>query len=113
MKIQIQKTVQTIIDTGFERKRIKKAFAKDKVTQKKLNKLMDLVEAQDWNKALKELQSKWWQGRDKECECPRYEFLGMLDPDRNGGVFNSWASYGDLILAFADNPSNLSIVEVK
>lgn len=93
----LRKTEILPFDTNMERKRIKKAFKDDPVTQKKLYELMDLVEKQDWQKAIKVLQSKWWMGRDKKYECSRYEFIGYLTDNWEMG-------YLDLIINCYKHP---------
>lgn len=103
MKLLLTKIAQGVIDTDRERRRIEKAFKKDPETRKRLNLLMDAIEAGHWKKADKMLSSRWWQGRDSKMECPRLEFVGMLDlqnPEMLGHPadgFNCWASYRDLV----------------
>lgn len=78
MRFLVTKTCQGVMDTKDERNRIKKAFRRDPETRRHLMLLMDAIDAMDWVKANRMLSSKWWQGRDKKCECPRLEFVGML-----------------------------------
>lgn len=108
MKIHIKKISEGIIDTDRERRRIKNSFKDDAVAQRKLTELIDAVELMDWSLARKLLESKWWQGDDKELGCPRVEFLGNLgtmdiyNPDIPASGFDFWASYGDLIIAMTE-----------
>lgn len=107
MKLLIKKVCQGVLNTGAERVRIARAFKNSPETQKRLLKLMDAIEAQDWKKAGLLLADKWWRGRDKKSECPRQEFLGMLnlaDPKRPKSPavgFDHWARYGNLIYVMA------------
>lgn len=89
------------VDTGKERNRISKAFKEDKETRDKLNEFMNLVEAQEWKKAYDELEGEWWQGDDKEDECPRLEFIGFLHVDGK-----PWVSYIDLVYAMNAGEEN-------
>ena len=110
MKMTIEKAFTFTVDTAKERKRIKGGFTHNKAAQKKLLKLMDLVEAEKWEAAYEFLESKWWQGRDKEYECPRLEFLGMLD---SAGLDDAWATYGDLIWRMSHHPDTYKVVRKK
>lgn len=114
MKITIEKTATMTIDTNSERKRISNAFRRDKITREKLYKLMDLIEACKWGKAAKELESKWWKGRDQKLECPRLEFVGLVE-DINGTspFFSTWSTYADLVYSFINYPNNYKILETK
>ena len=103
MKMTLTKTEVLEFDTKVERKRIAKAFNDDKETQTKLNELMDLVEKQDWKTAVKTLKGKWWKGSDKNMECSRYEFIGLLGGDR------PWMSYLDLIANCYQHPNNYKV----
>ena len=80
-----------------------------KTTQKKLLKLMDLVEKQKWDEAEAELNSKWWRGRDKNLECPRLEFVGLL----NSEGADNWDSYINLIWKMNNNPDVYTVTEAK
>ena len=104
MKLKLQKICTGIIDLDVERKRISESFEDDPQTQSHLNKLMDLIEAQKWEEAKKELDKKWWDGRDKVVECPRTEFIGLLDFTENEG-FDLWASYADLVYNMINRPN--------
>ena len=108
MKLTIEKRFEFAVDTDKERKRIEKAFKKDLETKQKLNELMDLIEAEKWKEAWKELTGKWWQGRDKEQECPRLEFAGLLIPSSNN--IDHWMSYIDLVMMFVDYPESYRVV---
>lgn len=108
MKMVIQKTELFEIDTSGERKRIDEAFNDRPATQKKLHKLMDLVEQQEWAAAEAELESKWWCGRDAKCECPRLEFVGMLN-----SRLDSWDTYADLVWKMTRYPDVYKVMEVK
>ena len=114
MKLVIQKTFTATIDTSTERERIRKSFADDEQTQSKLNRLMDAIENQDWQGARKQLESKWWHGRDKKHECPRVEFIGHLfkytEPLPDG--FDFHASYMDLVYRFNSHPDNYKVLNV-
>jgi len=94
MKMIIQKSFDFTIDTGPERERIHNAFSDRPEIRGKLIHLMDLVEAEKWKEARKELESDWWQGRDEDQECPRLEFVGLLHSE---DLDDAWASYTDLI----------------
>lgn len=109
MKITIEKTAQLTIDTALERKRINKAFKDDKETRQHLHELMDLVENYEWEKACKQLEGKWWQGRDEKQECPRLEFVGMIVTD--SPFFSSWMTYIDLIANFQHYPKNYKVIK--
>ncbi len=103
MKLLVTKTCQGVVDTDKERKRIKKAFRNDPETRQQLTLLMDAIEAGEWEKADKMLEGQWWNGRDKRQECPRLEFVGMLDmanPEQPGHPahgWDHWAGYIDLV----------------
>ena len=108
MKMSITKNATLEFDTAVERKSINKSFrGKHYVeTRQKLLKLMDLIESQQWKKAAKELDGKWWSGRDEKMECPRLEFVGTI---RNmSPFFSSWMSYADVVFAMAMYPDNYS-----
>ena len=102
MKLTIQKSFEFVVDTSLERKRIEKAFKTDKDTRDHLILLMDLIEGGCWKEAKAELEGKWWDGYDKELECPRVEFIGMLRCTSEH--VNTMASYVDLIYAMVDCP---------
>jgi len=110
MKITIEKTARLTFDTALERKRIDKAFKKhkDKMVKQKLHELMDLIEMSKWEEALKELQSKWWQGYDEEDECPRFEYIGLIKHD--SPFFNNWFSYMDLVIAMYQYPNVYKVI---
>lgn len=112
MQMTIRKVVNGVIDFDRERLRIKKAFRKDKSTRDHLNRLMDLIEAQKWQQAEKELQKKWWKGRDKRLECPRGEFIGVVDFIKNEG-FDVWGNYADLVYAFVRRPETYQVVSTE
>ena len=95
MKLKLTKTATLEFDTAIERKRIAKAFKHDKETREKLYEIMDLVEKQEWSKALGLLQGKWWKGYDKKLECSRLEFVGMIC--HNSPFFENHISYIDII----------------
>jgi len=109
-KMTIQKTCTAVIDIEKERKRINEAFSDRPQTRNHLNKLMDFIEAQAWDKAYKELESKWWEGRDAKLECPRLEFVGLLDFLENEG-FDHLTGYADLVWAFARMPHRYKVLE--
>lgn len=111
MNITIEKTAQLVIDTSIERKRITKAFRNDPVTQKNLNKFMDLVEACEWEKAGKELESKWWNGYDDKAGCPRFEFIGLIE--NRSRFFSNNASYIDLVYEMNMYPKNYRVVHIS
>ena len=102
MRLLITKTFQGVLDTERERQRIKKAFRRDPETRRHLTLFMDAIEDGDWKKANRMLSSKWWQGRNKKMECPRLEFVGMLDlqnpkmPGHPADGFDHWSGYQDL-----------------
>lgn len=102
MKMSIEKAFTFTFDTDLERKRINEGFNNNKTAQKKLHKLMDLVEQGAWGAAYAELESKWWCGRDREYECPRIEFVGMLDAV---GSDDAWITYADLIWRMVNLPN--------
>jgi len=107
MKITIQKSSTFTIDTAKERKRINKYFKDKKMMQKKLLKLMDLVEAEKWVEAGKELDGKYWSGIDKEQECPRLEFIGILDAS---GDIDPWATYINVIFNMVNYPKTYKVI---
>ena len=107
MMLKITKTYQGLVDTDRERRRIKKAFRNDPTTRRKLTKLMDAIESQNWKLANKLLNDKWWQGRDRKLECPRAEFIGLFDamdvknPKSLAVGFDPFCSYSDLVHAIS------------
>jgi hypothetical protein len=107
MKLVVTKVCRAVVDTTSERQRISKAFRKDPETRKRLTLLMDAIEARDWQKAIKLLAAKWWSGRDKRQECPRCEFIGLMELRRAGNPkapapgFDLWANYADLVFKMA------------
>ena len=109
MKMLITKVCQGIIDTDQERRRISKAFRNDPETRQHLTLLMDAIEAGDWKKAQKTLDSKWWEGRDKKQECPRQEFIGLLNvanpkkPGHPASGFDHWSNYAHLVYVMSHN----------
>jgi hypothetical protein len=83
---------------------------------------MDAIEAREWKEARKMLDSDWWKGRDKKHECPRWEFIGLLDlkdPDRptnlHAAGFDTWASYDSLVDAMVDEECSVeyAVVPIK
>ena len=117
MKLHITKKCEGIIDTNRERKRIEAAFKDDPATRKQLTKVMDAIEALDWNLAAKLLSSKWWQGRDKRQECPRLEFVGMVHIKKMDGSepaegFDIWSTYDSLVLSMINSETSIKY-EVK
>jgi len=110
MKITIQKTSIFTFNTQEERKRINECFKDKPLMHKKLLKLMDLIEAEKWVEASNELESKWWMGRDKEQECPRLEFIGMLEAD---GDIDTWTTYDNLIWNMVNYPETYKLIEKK
>jgi len=107
VKLHVVKTSEGIIDTEKERSRIEKAFEDDPEIKGKLNELMDAVEAMDWKLAKELLANKWWNGRDKQQECHRREFIGMIkikDPVSGEPAFgfDIWSNYDELIWAMTD-----------
>jgi len=108
MKMVIQKSFAYEVDTGKERQRINRSFKRNKTIQKKLLKLMDLVEQQKWAEAEAELDSKWWCGRDKELECPRLEFIGMLHSESPEA--DSWDTYIQLICRMNRHPEIYKVI---
>ena len=54
----IQQIILMGIDIEKERNRIERAFKNRKEIQKKLNELMDLIEAENWEKAKNEIQGE-------------------------------------------------------
>jgi hypothetical protein len=111
MKITMEKTIQFTFDTSKERKRIEKCFnvKGSKTVYKKLMKLMDLIEAEEWEKANNELESDWWRGRDKEQECSRLEFVGLLE----GEGIADWTSYANLVWRLANFPEMYKVKDKK
>jgi len=115
VKIVIEKKAQATIDTGYERTRIRKCFGKkkDKETLFRLLQLMDAVESLNWQKAKKLIEGKWWRGRDKECECPRLEFIGtVFNRDDVPELFSHHSSYIELIYSFTEYPENFRVCAV-
>ena len=111
MKMIIQKTACLEIDTDIEKARINKAFKskKDEENREHLLKLMDLIEEQKWEEAVKELKEEWWDGRDEKRECPRLEFIGCVHHD--SPFFDRWISYTDLVLTMVNFPNNYKVVK--
>lgn len=103
MKFRLMKTCVGEFDTDRERRRIRQAFKDRPAVQKRLHKLMDAIEAQDWVGASEQLCSKWWSGRDESLECPRLEFIGLLGVPYGG--FGLMASYDDLVMAMRREPA--------
>ncbi len=105
MKFVLTKTSQGVFDTAQERARIRVAFKDSPAVKLKLLKLLDAIEDQDWKGAYKQLSSKWWNGRDAKCGCPRGEFVGLLSLARRGNPrcaahgFSNTTSYADLVIA--------------
>lgn len=112
MKLTIEKTAKLTIDTAAERERIRKAFRNDKETRDHLNAFMDLVEACKWESALAELNTKWWQGRDKEQGCPRLEFIGFVRSRKlsPSAFFDPWMTYMDLVVNMYEYPKNYKMI---
>ena len=112
MKFKFEKHAELIIDTSIERRRIDKAFSKkkDQEIKIKLHELMDLVENCKWAEALKTIESEWWQGRDKEMECPRLEFIGLIK--HTSWFFDNHMDYIDLILNMNDYPDVYKVSKV-
>ena len=60
------------------------------------------------------IDSDWWQGHDKEHECSRLEFIGLLelaDPDNPGHPahgFDHWASWIDLVYVMSSQEESKS-----
>ena len=114
MKITIEKKALLTIDTSIERKRINKAWGKNTETRTKLNRFMDFVEKCDWERAGKELESKWWKGRDKKLECDRMEFIGFLaDGLKPSPYFDRNATYSDLVWAMCNLKENYKLVSAE
>ena len=113
MKISIQKTASVTIDTSIERRRIDNAFTckGDNVPRQKLHKLMDLIEAENWKGAHKELRSKWWRGYDDKAGCPRLEFVGLIEI--HSPFFEHHITYDDLINSFVEHPANYKVIGKK
>lgn len=103
MILKITKTCQGVLDTRNERIRIRYAFKRDPEVRRRLLALMDAIEAGQWKRADRMLRGKWWKGYDKKAECPRGEFVGMLNlanPDNPrfpASGFDGWAGYADLV----------------
>ena len=57
----------------------------------------------------KELESKWWAGRDKKRECPRLEFVGMLHAD---GDIDHWATYYQLVWSMHNFPNRYKVIKI-
>lgn len=112
MKIKLTKTFTCVIDTDEERKRIKENF-KGKNLQK-LNEFLDAIEALDLKKAEALLDTKWWNGYDKDAHCSRLEFIGFLfNSERVPNGFYSYASYSDLVYAVLSSPQNYKLKRIK
>lgn len=114
-EMTIEKKAKVTIDLAKERKRINRAFAskKDEKTKQMLHKLMDLIEQEKWEEAKKEIEGKWWIGRDKKRECPRREFIGYLNcVDNDMEFFDSSASYENLVYAFVNWPNNYKVIKI-
>jgi len=105
MKFLIIKTCQGVFDTEIERQRIRVAFRRDKETRRSLLTLMDAIEAGQWKKAYRMLESKWWQGYDKKVHCPRLELVGGIAlevpgiPGQMSEVLPNWSGYDQLVYA--------------
>lgn len=103
MKMLLTKVCLGVINTDRERLRIKKAFRNEPETRRRLTLLMDAIDAGQWKKARRMLDSKWWHGRDRKRECPRLEFVGRLDltnPNKLGHLasgFENWVGYAHLV----------------
>lgn len=103
MKMRLTKVCVGLIDTSVERRRIKSAFRKDPETRRRLTLLMDAIEAENWKEARRLLAAKWWEGRDKRLECPRAEFIGLVqaanphNPRVPASGFDVMGDYSDLI----------------
>ena len=103
MILKVTKICQGVFSTDHERQRIRKAFRRDPETRRHLMALMDAIEAGQWKKAQRMLDGKWWSGRDKKSECPRAEFIGMLNlqnPENLGhpaSGFDAWSDYATLV----------------
>ena len=108
MKMIIQKTSEFTIDTAKERRRINEAFKDRKEIRDKLLQLMDLVEAEKWEEAERTLNDEWWDGRDEDQECPRLEFVGLLDA--KGFGVNNWDSYANLIWRMQKYPEVYKVI---
>jgi len=108
MQLVIQKSFEFVVNTASERARIKKAFKNDKVTRSKLTLLMVLIETGCWQSAKEELEGKWWNGRDKRLECPRLEFIGLVNC--NHPHIDPWISYRELVYAMADSPDIYKLI---
>jgi len=109
MKITIERCERFVIDTKPERDRINKAFRDRPDIKKRLDKLMDLIEACKWEAAGKELCDVWWNEHDSKDECIRFEYIGMVD--RNCG-FDHWIGYGDLVDLMINCSSIYKVIEV-
>ena len=109
MKMTIEKSYEFTVDTGKERKRIEKCWKPTQTIYKKLMKLMDLVEQEKWVEAEEFLDSEWWNGRDKDQECHRAEFIGTLDSD---GAY-PWDTYLNLVWRMAMHPDLYKVVKKK
>ena len=107
MKMTIQKTYKFTIDTAAERKRINKCFEDRKEIRDKLLQLMDLVEAEKWEEAERTLNDEWWNGRDEDLECPRVEFIGLLNAE------GSWDTYANLIWRMVRCPERYKVIKKK
>lgn len=115
MNFRLTKIFEGVFSTEVERRRIREAFKDQPEVAKKLNELMDAIEAMDWKLAVKLLESKWWKGRDKKRECPRVEFIGCpdprdpSDPKRLANGFDVWSSYMDLVWALVMRPESYKL----
>ena len=110
--MKIEKICSGVIDTSAERERILTCWSPKSAERKHLLKLMDHIEAQDWDAADAELEGKWWRNRDRRRECPRVEFVGMLNMQDSFG-FDVWSSYADLVWAFKNRPDRYRVVETE
>lgn len=116
MRLKIIKVCEGIFDTDIERSRIAKAFKKYPEIQEQLTKLVDAVEARNWEEAIQLLNSDWWQGSDENFECRRLEFIGSLrlktpnDPDQVALGFEYGMDYLDLIstMSYQESISQLT-----
>ena len=120
MMFHIQKSYDGVFDTDLERQRIEAAFSKNPFVKKRLNELMDLIEAQDWRSAEKLLDSRWWNGHDEHKECPRVEFIGSMDirdPKNHerlaDGFDHCHTSYEDLVYMMIHRPNNYKLTKVE
>lgn len=115
MKLIIEKTCRSVIDTSRERARIKKAFRNEKTIRDKLSFLIDVIEARDWERAGKIIEGRWWQGYDHKAGCPRCEYIGLLynfDCKEDSPAFSHSASYIDLVWFMLNKPKDYSVVKI-